>query len=132
MTGGTAFQMSLCVCAIIMLTTVSGFSHGFKQYKRSHDKANIRLTSAHLNSKEDLIASITGVSSVVLQAFPLFRNGIVDLLTSLPDIQPKFSDSVGLDSNYVTHPLLEEKIERVSKEVISEKRGEYTIIVGPT
>ena len=106
-----------------MLTTVSGFSHGFKQHKQSYDMANIRLTSTHLNSKEDLIASITGVSSDVLHGFPLFRNEIIDLLTSLPDIEPNFW--VGLDSNYVTRPLLEEEIERVSKKVISKKLGYY-------
>jgi hypothetical protein len=93
--------------------------------------ASIRLTSTHLNSKADIIGSITGVASVVFQGVPLFRNAIVELLTSLPDIEPKFSNSVGQDSNYVTRPLLEEDIEKVSRKVISEKRGEYTIIVGP-
>ena len=58
------------------------------------------------------------------KVFPLFRNAIVELLTSLPDIEPIFSNSVGQDSNYVTRPLLEEDIEKVSRKVISEKRGE--------
>lgn len=64
-------------------------------------------------------------------SYPTFRAQIDDLISSFPYTKPIFSDSAGPDSNYIARPALEEKIEKIYNTQLSEKNGEYVIVVGP-
>ena len=119
------FTWLATVLAFRSLSKTSRFS------KQNHGVASIRLTSTHLNSDGDLIGPVTGVVSLIIEAFPLFKKAVDELITSLPNVEPIFPNSVALNTHYVARPLIEEKIDKASLKLMSTKRGEYTVIVGP-
>ena len=79
---------------------------GCKQNNQGRDMVNIRLISTSLNSMENFI----GITSITFETFPTISEALENLLISLPTIKPLFPDDVGANTNYVTRPLLEERI----------------------
>ena len=89
--------------------------------------ANIRLISTSLKSMENLIS----FTSLTFERFPTLIKALENLLISLPTIKPTFPDDFRISAKYTTRHLLEKKIQNVSSRPMSQKFGEYTIVVGP-